>query len=150
MPKKSKEQTPEPEKAESSGALEFPSGLPGFEEHKQFVLESRAELRPFLWLRSLEDPDVALPVISCLLLKSPVFSHLGNKHLDLLDNPSQDEILPYYILRIEPEDGSITVNTKAPVVISTKTLQGYQLILDREDLRVDVPLVDLVPSTGDV
>jgi flagellar assembly factor FliW len=150
VPKKSKEQALKTEKTETSGPLEFPSGLPGFEEHKQFVLESKAELRPFLWLRSLEDPDVALPVISCLLLKTSVFSHLGNKHLSLLDNPSQDEILPYYILRIEPEDGTVTVNTKAPVIISTKTLQGYQLILDREDLRVDVPLTDLVPSTGEV
>ena len=107
-------------RVEVSGPLEFPAGLPGFEEHKQFILEGRAELRPFLWLRSVSDKEVALPVISCLLLKKQMLHDITDDHLSLLNNAGRDDIAPYYILRVEPEGGTITANTKAPVIISTK------------------------------
>lgn len=133
---------------EKSDPLQFPAGLPGFEEHKQFILEGRADLRPFLWLRSMRDPEVALPVISCLLLKKQVLNHISHKQLSLIGSSSREDIAPYYILRVDPKEGTISVNTKAPVIISTKTMQGYQVILDRDDLRVDEPITNLLPATG--
>ncbi|UCD38570.1 MAG: flagellar assembly protein FliW, partial [Fidelibacterota bacterium] len=148
VPEQSQEQTSKSDWVETSEPLDFPAGLPGFEEHKQFILESRADLRPFLWLRSNRDREVAFPVISCLLLKKQVLNHISEKQLELLDNTSRSDIAPYYILRVDPTEGTITVNTKAPVIISTKTMQGYQVILDHEDLSVDVPLSDLLPSSG--
>ncbi len=136
------------DRVDVSGLLEFPAGLPGFEEHKQFILESRAELRPFLWLRSVSDKEVALPVISCRLLKKQMLHDITDDHLSLLNHAGRDDITPYYILRVEPEGGTITANTKAPVIISTKNMQGCQVILEEDDLRVDEPLVNLLPSQG--
>jgi len=133
---------------ELSDPLEFPTGLPGFEEHKMFILESRAEMRPFLWLRSVDDPEVALPVISCLLLKKQVLLHISKEELSLIGSPTQDDIAPYYILRVDPKEGTITANTRAPVIINTKTMQGRQVILDQDDLRVDELLTNLMPSGG--
>ena len=133
---------------EVSDPLKFPAGLPGFEEHKQFILESRAEMRPFLWLRSVDDPEVALPVISCLLLKKQVLLHISKEELSLIGSPTQDDIAPYYILRVDPKEGTISANTRAPVIINTKTMQGRQVILDQDDLRVDELLTNLMPSRG--
>ena len=148
MSEKPQEQIPDTDKVETSGILEFSTGLPGFEEHKQFFLESRTDLRPFLWLRSVDDPNVALPVISCLLLKKQVILYLNQNHLKMLGGSSLDEIAPYYILRVDPKKGEITANTKAPVLINPKTMRGRQVILDREDLRVDEPLSNLIASVG--
>lgn len=133
---------------ELSDPLEFPAGLPGFEGHKQFILESRVDMRPFLWLRSIDDPDVVLPVISCLLLKKQVSLHISTEELSLIGSPTQDEIAPYYVLRVDPKESIITANTRAPVLINTRTMQGRQVILDRDDLRVDEPLTNLAPSGG--
>ncbi len=133
---------------ELSGPLEFPAGLPGFEEHKQFILESRAEMRPFLWLRSVDDPEVALPIISCLLLKKQVLPHISKEELSLIGSPAQDDVAPYYVLRVDPKEGTITANTRAPVIINAKTMQGRQVILDQDDLRVDDLLTNLMPSRG--
>ncbi len=121
-------------------------GLPGFEEHRQFILESRAEMRPFLWLRSVDDPELALPVISCLLLKKQVQLHISKEELSLIGSPTEDDIAPYYILRVDSKEGIITANTRAPVIINTKSMQGRQVILGRDDLVVDEPLTNLISS----
>ena len=134
------------DRVELSDPLEFPAGLPGFEEHKQFICESRAEMRPFLWLRSVDDPEVALPVISCLLLNKKVQLHISKNDLSLIGSPAEGDIAPYYILRVDSKEGTITANTKAPVIINTRSMQGRQIILERDDLVVDEPLKNLVPS----
>ncbi|MFC1484265.1 flagellar assembly protein FliW [Candidatus Neomarinimicrobiota bacterium] len=146
MTKKSKDQPDPVDLIESSDPLEFPAGLPGFEEHRQFILESQPDLRPFLWLRSINDSDVVFPVVSCSLLKQQVAQQLKDSHLSLVGEESLDDVALYYILRVDPKKSIITVNTRAPVIISVKSLCGYQVILDRDDLRVDEPLANLMPS----
>lgn len=148
MSNEPKEHASKSDWVELSDPLKFPVGLPGFEEHKQFILESRAEMRPFLWLRSVDDPEVALPVISCLLLKKQVLLHISKEELSLIGSPTQDDIAPYYILRVDSKEGTITANTRAPVIINAKTMQGRQVILDQDDLRVDELLTNLMPSRG--
>ena len=146
MTKKSKDQPETADLIATSDPLEFPAGLPGFEEHREYILESQPDLRPFLWLRSTVDSEVAFPVVSCLLLKQQVTQQISESHLSLIGEESLDDVALYYILRVDPGQGIITVNTRAPVIISAKSLQGYQIILDREDLRVDEPLSSLMPA----
>ena len=138
----------QPEWQRDSGPLQFPAGLPGFEEHKIYVLESREDLRPFLWLRSTVDREVALPILSSFLLKRDVLPNLSKEHLSLIGNPSMDSVAPYYVLRVNSETNSITVNTKAPIIISTLTGRGHQVILDMDGLKFDEPLASLVPTMG--
>ncbi len=149
MSKEPQEKESKSDQVEHSDPLDFPAGLPGFEEHNQFVLESRADMRPFLWLRSLSDPDIALLLISCLLLKKQVPIHISNEELQLIGSPSEDDIASYYVLRVDTKEGTITANTRAPVLINTKSMQGRQVILDQEDLRVDEPLANIAPSGGE-
>lgn len=140
-------QSAEPEWIEAAGPAHFPAGLPGFEEYKRFMIVSRNDMRPFLWLRSMDDPELALPIISCLLLNKPVLPHITKEQLSLVGNPSSNEIAPYYILRVDTKEGVITANTKAPVIINSTTKQGYQIFMDSDDLRVDEPLRNLVPAS---
>ena len=140
-------QSAEPEWIEAAGPAHFPAGLPGFEDHKRYMLVSRNDMRPFLWLRSMDDPEVALPIISCLLLKKLVLPHITKEQLSLVGNPSLNEIAPYYILRVDSKEGVITANTKAPVIINSTTKQGCQIFMDSADLRVDEPLTNLVPAS---
>ncbi len=43
-------------------ALEFTQPLLGFESLKRWQLVARAQHLPFVWLQSVEDPEVALPL----------------------------------------------------------------------------------------
>lgn len=136
---------PEPDWAHESGPIEFPTGLPGFEDHKSFRLESRSDMRPFLWLRSLDDADVALPMINCQLLKRQAQPELTPAAAKLLGAQSPDEVVLFFILRVDTAGGTITANTKAPVLVIPERSQGYQVFLERSELKVDEPLINLVP-----
>ena len=127
-----------------SQPLHFPAGIPGFEDHKTFVLVTNELMKPFQWLQSQDDPAVSLPVINGVLLTEEFWPKLEKKHLGAMGDPPADAVVPYFVLRINSRNGRITANTKAPVLISSKTLRGCQIILDRDDLRMDQPLVDLV------
>ncbi|MEE9464414.1 MAG: flagellar assembly protein FliW [Candidatus Neomarinimicrobiota bacterium] len=139
----------QPEWTAFSEPAHFPAGIPGFEDHKNFQLVTRSDLRPFLWLRSLDDPEVSLPVIDCLLLKKPLLPEINREVLNQIGDPATEKFDAYYVLRVDSTAGTITVNTKAPVVISADTRRGYQVFMDHPDLRMDEPLANLVPTQKD-
>lgn len=105
-------------------------------------------MRPFLWLQSVDNKEVCLPVISCLLLTKKVLRYMTKEHLALIGTPPKDQVAPYYVLRVDSQAGTITANTKAPIVINLESKEGYQVFMEGDDLRVDEPLADLVPSSS--
>ncbi|MCK4579686.1 MAG: flagellar assembly protein FliW [Candidatus Marinimicrobia bacterium] len=139
--------TPQSQSSTVSVPANFPGGIPGFEEHKSFVIESREDLHPFQWLKSTEDSSVSLPIINCLLLHKRVVPNLTKDHLRLLGNPENTQVEVYCVLHVDQEAGTITVNTKAPVIISIETRVGYQIFQDRPDLLMDEPLAALVADS---
>ena len=54
---------PEARTAKEREVIEFPDGLLGFEDVKNYVLLSRPEENPFLWLQMLADPKRAFLVV---------------------------------------------------------------------------------------
>jgi len=134
--------------AASSEPFHFPAGIPGFEDHKNFILVSRENMRPFLWLQSVDNEEVSLPVISCLLLTRKVLRYMTEEHLALIGTPPKDQVAPYYVLRVDSQAGTITANTKAPIVINLESKEGYQVFMEGDDLRVDEPLANLAPSSS--
>lgn len=128
-----------------SEPIEFPAGIPGFEEHKRFVLQSRPDMHPFLWLKSMEDEEIALPIISCRLLREQARPELSEKAATMLGAAGLDDVASYFILKVDPNSGSITANTKAPILLTLSNSRGYQIYLDRKELSDSEPLVNLVP-----
>jgi flagellar assembly factor FliW len=139
----------QPEWVVLSEPLDFPSGIPGFEDHRRFVFVNRADLKPFLWLRSLDNAEISFPVIDCNLLRKQVLPKIPDEFMPVIGERSCTEVACYLILRVDHELGIITANTKAPIIIGTHSKRGYQVILDQDDLRVDEPLLVLVSSSGE-
>ena len=136
----------EPQKIEISDPIVFPAGLPGFESHRQFTLESRSELRPFLLLRSLDDSEIALPLIDCRLLRVSARPELTDEAAQLLGAENAKGVAPFFVLNMDAPSGLITANTSAPILITIGKSRGYQVFLDNDELKVDEPLMNLVPS----
>jgi flagellar assembly factor FliW len=123
--------------------ITFPWGLPGFGQLRKFAIVRIPDTKPGTWLRSLEEPSIALPVIE-------PWSHF----------PEYEPVLPRYAvttLEIEsPGDVSIycivapadpahgpTVNLYAPVVINRSTRLGRQVMLDDARYAVRTPFPGL-------
>ena len=48
--------------------INFPDGLIGFEDLKNFVIIDFEEFEPFQWLLSMDDTEITFPIISPILV----------------------------------------------------------------------------------
>ena len=111
---------------EESAVVEFPSGLPGFESHRRFVLIERPALAPLVFLQSLSG-ELCFP-------SAPVKAIDPNYELAMTPEDAHllgcQEFSALVCLAIvtAPEDGPLTANLLAPVVIDSRTRRGVQAV----------------------
>ena len=107
--------------------LSFPDGLPGFEACRRFVLLSSPETAPLHCLHALEgpnasflaiDPKAALPNYRCEL------SAADRNRLGVTD----DNALLWLALVMVDEEGTVSANLRAPVVINPDRMVGFQVM----------------------
>lgn len=107
--------------------VEFPEGIPAFENENRFVLIEQPESAPLIFLQSLSNPDLSfasLPV-NCvdpdyrLNLTPEDFQFLGS-------SAKEEEVLCLVILTVDKS--SPTVNLMAPIVIHRQTRRARQII----------------------
>jgi flagellar assembly factor FliW len=96
--------------------VEFPDGLIGLGGSRYALLATDAG-SPFLWLHSLEDPKIALPVTNPHRFFSDFTVELSDEEaarLELDDAASADV---YVTVRAAPVLEDFTANLKAPILI---------------------------------
>lgn len=107
--------------------LRFPDGLPGFERLREFLLVTREECAPFVFLASLEEPAVALPMLPWSLLSA---EPVGDG----------DAVAAWAVVSIGHGAQHVIANLRAPIVIDLDARAGRQVILADEDLPVAAPV----------
>ncbi len=118
--------------------IRFPQGVPGFEQLRQFLLVTREECDPFIFLAALERPDVALPLMP--LAPSTLGATPSAAALARLGEAGDDAVAYYAVASIGLNAFEIIVNLRAPIVINIDTRLGCQVILPDETLPIAAPL----------
>ncbi len=108
--------------------ITFENGIPGFEALKNFSLVSRADTEPIKWLVSIEDENVALPVVDPWLLVSDYSFNLEEEELEMLGGPQKENLLILSVIDLHTEN--VTVNLMAPIVINLEKAVGIQTVLN--------------------
>ena len=111
----------------------LPSGLPGFEQEREFVLIDQPVNRPLVFVQSLRTPDlcfVALPVLSVdpgyrLSISTDDLDAMG---LDPTRQPSIGKEVACLTIVAFAEDRLMTANLLAPLVINLGTRIAAQAI----------------------
>ena len=105
--------------------VNFSDGIIGFEELKKFLLINNNN-GLFLWLTSVEEPEIVFPLFA----------------LDVLYNnyPKEQDYEAFGIVKLDREPENITVNLKSPVYINEKTRSGSQKIIDAENYPINSKL----------
>jgi flagellar assembly factor FliW len=119
----------------------FPKGIPGFEDHRKWILVGDDE-NPIKWLQSLDDEDVALPVLPPSLVSSDYDPQLLEADVRELKATAKD--LHLFVVVSVPEDApwDATVNLRAPIIINSNERLGKQVISQREDYEIKHHLFD--------
>ena len=117
---------------EESWVVDFPNGLPGFEERRRFVALTFPDSEPLVFLQSLEDRSLCFVTLSVRSIDQHYRLQMCAEDLDRLAlAPEQqprigEEVACLALLTIE-ESGP-TVNLLAPIVINIANLKAVQAI----------------------
>lgn len=124
--------------------LDFPKGIPGFEELKSFILLETEETKPLLWLQSTENKHIALPVVIPFEVLGDYYLDVRESELEDLSIESQSDLLILCVVVIPEDVKKMTANLASPIVINTKCGVGKQLIIDAAALPLRFPIYDAI------
>ena len=118
---------------EETAEVEFRAGIPGFEHETRFVIVEPRSQAPLAYLQSMANPALCfltLPVLSVdpryrLRLSADDLRALG---FEESSQPVINQDVVCLGLITIPEEGPLTVNLMAPIVISRRTRQAVQAI----------------------
>ncbi len=107
--------------------VDFSAGLPGFEDQTRFVLVEQPAAAPILYLQSLDLSDLCFLTAPLIALDPGYELALSPEDRNRLGLDTDGEVLCLAILSA-PENGPLTANLLAPVVINMRTRRAVQAV----------------------
>jgi flagellar assembly factor FliW len=112
--------------------VEFPHGLPAFEDERRFVLIQPPTLTPLVFLQSAASPSLAFTALPMPLIDAGYELSMLAEDFEAVGCPAAGDLAVYALLTLS-EDGPVTANLLAPIVVNTGTRKATQAV--RSDSR---------------
>lgn len=123
-----------------SEVIEFPWGLPGFGQLRKFVVLQVAGQEGFIWLQSLDDLKMALPLANPWAIFDDYDPHLPQYAQAALDLERPEDFVIMCVVVVTKDAEEMSMNLFAPIVINMKTRTGRQVMLENSGYGVRTPL----------
>jgi flagellar assembly factor FliW len=127
--------------------LEFPNGLIGL-GGTRYTLIAREESAPFLWLHSLDDPSLAIPVTNPWFFFSSYEVEVSDSEAERIGITDPADADVYVTVRAGEAIEDFRANLRAPILVSGG--RGHQVINEASDTSVRAPLFSEVAAVGQV
>jgi flagellar assembly factor FliW len=117
--------------------VEFPNGLIGL-RGTRYALLPHGDDGTFVWLHSMEDPDLALPLTRPWTFFPRFEVELSDSEAERIgvSDPAQAEV--FVTVRAAEEAANFSANLRAPIIMAGG--RGYQVINEADDAPVRAPL----------
>jgi flagellar assembly factor FliW len=117
--------------------VEFPNGLIGL-RGTRYALVPHDATGTFLWLHSMDDPDLALPVTKPWTFFPSYEVELSDSEAERIGvtDPARAEV--FVTVRATGEAKDFSANLRAPIIVSGG--RAFQVINEAEDAPVRAPL----------
>lgn len=125
--------------------LEFPAGLIGL-GGSHYALLARDDDAAFVWLHSLDDPQLAVPVTNPWRFFSSYEVELSDEEADRIGVDDASATSVYVTVRAAESLEDFCANLAAPILIAGG--RGYQVINQAPDAPVRAPLFADLAGTG--
>ncbi len=126
--------------------LEFPEGLVGLEGTRYALVEPEPG-SVFLWLHSLEDPALALPVTRPWGFFADYEVALSDDETERLGLPEDVRPDVWVTVRATGDPQACSVNLKAPILVHEG--RAHQVINEAPGAEVRAPLFPAAPAAPD-
>jgi flagellar assembly factor FliW len=116
---------------EAGKILMMPEGLPGFPGFEKFVLIEDSKTKPFCWFQSVEEPNLALVVMSPFVFKPDYRIDLNDLVKSRNWTVGKEGLLIYVVVNVSVRDKvkTVTANLMGPLIINPSTNEVIQFII---------------------
>jgi len=121
----------------AEAVVEFPTGLIGL-GGRRYALLARNEESTFVWLHSLEDPELALPLTNPWQFFNSYEVELSDDEAARIGVDDAEETVVYVTVRAAETLEDFSANLRAPILIAGG--HGHQVINQAPDAPVRAPL----------
>ena len=119
--------------------IEFPWGIPGFEQVKRYVLLEHRQ-GPFQWLQAVDEPSLAFVVCEPEVVGLR-YSVPREKAMSVgLEAP--EDLVVLIMVSFDRQQKSISPHWRGPMLFNSSSRLGYQWSMDEEEFKENVRKVD--------
>lgn len=118
---------------EEDKILSFDQGILGFVDCKKYAIiydNDSGERPDITWLQSLEEPAIAIPVVSPFLIRPDYNPTVEDALLSSLGEVTPENLVVLVSVTVPSDITRISANLRAPFVINADTKKGCQVIVD--------------------
>lgn len=118
---------------EEEKIITLENGMIGFPEMQKFALifdDENGEEAKIMWLQSMDDPQVAFPVMRPELVMQEYNPTVNDEVLEPLGKMDEGNLFVVVTVTATADVKKNSVNLKAPIVINTATRKGCQIIVE--------------------
>ena len=116
-------------------------GMIGFSELKNYTLiynsEKENDKKSIMWLQSMDDGDIAFPVMTPDIIMPDYKPTVNEEHLN------EENMYVIVTVNVPSDITKIACNLKAPIVVNTDSNKAAQLIVE-DDYKVHFPIYDII------
>ena len=132
---------------EDDKIITLEKGMIGFPKLNHFALiydeEKESKYNSIMWLQSMDDPDIAFPVMMPNLVKEDYKPNVSEEMIAPLGTLTDENTYLLVTVTVPKKVEDFSVNLKAPVVINMDNHKGVQLIVE-DDYPVKYKVYDIL------
>lgn len=113
--------------------IQFEQGIIGFPDLQNFTLiydEEKKGKGAISWLQSMDEPELAIPVMDPLLMYPGYNPTVEEEILKSLGDLTEENLFVLVTVTIPQNIKDIAINLKAPMVINSDTRKAKQIIVE--------------------
>jgi flagellar assembly factor FliW len=134
---------------DENGIIDFPEGLPAFEDVKRFILLGNSDQdSAFQWLQGVDNAELAFVVIDPKHIKPDYIVDIDDSEVDILAISDVNKVLVYSIVVIPQDISKMTANLKAPVLVNTENRRGKQVVMEKGNYGIRHYVLDELQKIG--
>lgn len=132
--------------------ITMPKGMIGFPDLQKFTLifdeDKNDKGESIMWLQSMDDGDIAFPVITPNLVKDDYTPNVSEELLSPLGEMKDEDVYMLVTVTVPKEITKMTCNLQAPIIINMDNNKAVQIIVDL-DYPIRFPIFDILKGRKD-